>query len=623
MLGIARWLLGLMGYDREAVKQLALRDLISLTTSALLCLLSALLFAFSAGYLAYIGVYADNGRLPTAIVVGLGVFVFAVTMQLLFVTNGGYSHQWSQGQVAGWRPDRLRLVCVFVIASLLSIPYILFFNRNNLDKKIEEIRQTKVAYYRDQLGREHKARHEAVIRNRTLVVESERMVTAGITGAKPLPQRSPDFASSRRKALVIGAQHYQHSSALPGVATDIRMLKRSLIASGFTTIESFDEPGDALLLRIDTYLKSLRPGDVSVVYYGGHAFQQAGRNFMVPIDYQREQRPSTYKFTQLVDEIARTRPALSLVVIDAPHRFTGSLGPAGLAPMRVAPHTAIVLATPPGEVQPDKIATDSLLAAALALQVTRAEDLHLMLDRIVAEVLTSSQRQTGWIQHVTVVARRSENLQVAVPVQAKAVMHTSASPDAALTQGTGCPPSTGVLLQRCLRARLRMLDWNLETLQKQDKEDDERNVIRFRDSLDRSSMLRERWLLQWSDQKASILAAVVAILFMMLGDLLRDVWVAPLRRYERLRASGARQSIESEYAQARKTVSGALARYPSSPLPGIRWHERPQYFEASSAAWLSLGGIVAGKSGSDAELRQVLSLPLLPAPGPIAPTDSN
>jgi hypothetical protein len=182
----------------------------------------------------------------------------------------------------------------------------------------------------------------------------------------------------------------------------------------------------------------------------------------------------------------------------------------------------------------------------------------------------------------------------------------------------GCQQDNLIAQQRCLRARLDALDASLEKIRLNGQAEDERSADLYLASLVHSSMLSERWKLLWDDRRSNVVLALLVALVMVLGDLLRDFSVGALRRYEQSRATGARKAVESGYERARQSVADALAPYAADPLPGLRWHERSRYFETPSAAWLSLGGVVASAGGSDVELRQVLAPPggtsLLPAP---------
>jgi hypothetical protein len=600
---VAHWLLMLSGYDRNVVVLLKPADVAALTLSSVLCFVSAGMYAAAASYLAYIAVYADSARWPISIGIGVGVLIFAGTMQRLYVTTGGYAHHWDQERLAEWRPDKLRLVCVFIIASLLSLPFVLMRNHDQLEQQIELGRTTKVAFYRDQLHKARQANQQELTRARALVAEREQQAAASIAGRSPLPSAAASLTTGHRKALLIGAQRYQHTRPAPGVGTDLQLLQRALSGAGFATTLSLDETGDKLRLRIDAYLKSLAPGDISVVYYGGRASQYARHNFLLPVDYHAERNTNRYPVAQLIDDLVKTAPQLNAVIFDVASWQDSDVAPM-LAPVRSAPHSVILMRTAarrPGVAKP---LDGGPLAVALAHQITPSADLRQALGHAAEEVSSRPASSTTVAQQVTLVYGTGFGPGQPPPPATQAASGALAGP--AAVQTTICPSTAGPALQRCLRAYMQMFDDRLDALKYAQAEDDIA-LGQYQQSLARSSMLRERWKLLWKDPAVSV-QVVLVVLAMMLGDLLRDLRAGPLRRYEQLRAKNARDAVETAYVDVRTAVGDMLASCPAGPFPGLRWHERTHYFGAPSGAWLSLGGIVAPRAGSDAEFRQALGL---------------
>lgn len=589
---VSHGLLMLSGYDRTVVVRLNPAEVAALTMSSMLCFISAGMYAAAASYLAYIAVYADGARWPISIGIGAGVLIFAITMQRLYVTTGGYAHHWDQERLAQWRPDKLRLVCVLIIASLLSLPFVLMRNHTRLDQQIEEQRATKVALYRHQLHKARQLGQQEIIRARALAAEREQQIAALATGRTLTLLAGANMAPAHRKALLIGAQRYQHARVANGVSTDVELLQRALSSAGFTTMMSFDDSGDKLRLRIDAYLKSLVPGDISVVYYGGRASQRAGRNFLLPVDYHPERNANHYPVAQLVDDLVKTAPQLNAVILDTAF-WQDSDAQQMLAPVRRAPRSVFLVSAGAGAGHTARLRDGGPLAIALAHQITSSADIRQALGRAAEEASRPSSSADA-AKQVTLVYGQSSG-----PGEPGA-------PTTQLAETTACPSETGFALERCLHAYMRMFDDRLEAL-KQGRVEDDFALRQYQQSLARSSMLRERWKLLWKDPSV-FLQVVVVVLTMMLGDLLRDLRAGPLRHYEQLRASNARGAVELAYAGVRKTVGDMLASCPTGPFPGLRWHERNCYFGPPSGAWLSLGGIVAPPTASNAEFRQALGL---------------
>jgi hypothetical protein len=592
-----------MGYDRHVVVKLALEDVLSLALVASLCMVSAGMYAVSTGYLAYIAVYTDEMRWVIAGGIGSGVLVFAITMQRLFVTTGGYAHHWDQERLAQWRPDRLRLLCVFLIASSLSLPFVLMRNHERLDTGVEESRQTKVAFYRDQLRQYRQAQEQALAQQRSRIAEREQGLSAPHVAGGSAPTFDGATSALNKKALLIGVQNYEHDRPAPGVTDDLRSLQQALRRAGFSTVVSLDGSADKLRLTIDSYLKSLAPGDIGVVYYGGFILAQAGRNYLTPSDYRQAPDVNRYPVAQLIDELMQAKLQAGTVILDAAAWPSGQES-AVLAAVRAAPATLVALRTAPGASPPNRDMNGESLAAALVHHLGPGMNLRQALERAAQDDLERASRSKNVVRQIKLTyGKGTEPARPNVPATTTA----ETTQVAALTVPTmACSSALGAALQRCLRAQLHVFDARLAAFD-DGRREDESAVDQYRDSVGRSSMLHERWKLLWKNPTV-ITQIFLVILVMMAGDLLRDLRAGPLRRYEQLRASDARDAVETAYAHVRQKVGQMLARYPAGPLPGLRWHERPRYFGQPSAALLSLGGVASMLAGSEAELRGLLGL---------------
>ena len=79
-----------LGFDKVAVDRLTDGEQRRLALEAVLAFISCLLFGLSAAYLAYIEVYDNKYAWMIATGVGIGIFLFALNIQRLFVTTGGF-----------------------------------------------------------------------------------------------------------------------------------------------------------------------------------------------------------------------------------------------------------------------------------------------------------------------------------------------------------------------------------------------------------------------------------------------------------------------------------------------------------------------------------------------------
>jgi formylglycine-generating enzyme len=93
-------------------------------------------------------------------------------------------------------------------------------------------------------------------------------------------------AAPRRKALVIGNEHYAFLNRIPGAQHGASAIAAALRRAKFDVLEA----SDVTLARLKTvieeqFVPSLQPGDDCVVYYSGYGLQRNETNYFVPVDF--------------------------------------------------------------------------------------------------------------------------------------------------------------------------------------------------------------------------------------------------------------------------------------------------------------------------------------------------
>jgi formylglycine-generating enzyme required for sulfatase activity len=150
-----------------------------------------------------------------------------------------------------------------------------------------------------------------------------RRLTLALCALLPLavPGRAQD-ASARpdRVALVIGNAGYP-LAPVADAASDARAVTAALHDGGFDVVSADDASGPALQDAIATFAGKLRRGAHAVVFYSGHAVQQRGRNFLVPVDARlrsaQDVAQASVDLEMLLDALIVARPASAMVVLDA------------------------------------------------------------------------------------------------------------------------------------------------------------------------------------------------------------------------------------------------------------------------------------------------------------------
>jgi len=205
--------------------------------------------------------------------------------------------------------------------------------------------------------------------------------------------------SSRRVALVVGNAAYP-ASPLRNSVHDAESLASTLRQLGFEVQTATDADLRALNAAVDTFVKSIRAGDVALFYYSGHGVQVEGENYLVPVDFHAEQEADVpyqaYPAGRVLDRIQGASAALSILVLDAcrdnPFRATRS-GTKGLATMATGKGSFIAFATSPGSTASDNAGeTNGLFTKHLLSALGQAD---LKLDDIFNQVRERVYEESG------------------------------------------------------------------------------------------------------------------------------------------------------------------------------------------------------------------------------------
>jgi tetratricopeptide (TPR) repeat protein len=170
-----------------------------------------------------------------------------------------------------------------------------------------------------------------------------------------VPPPPPTIPLGRRVALAIGNAVYRKVDPLPNSRKDAADIAAALKATGFTeVIEQHDLGLKEMQRALAAFEEKATGADWAVVYYGGHAIQMDGKNYLVPVDAEIKSPSDVEDETIVLDRVlARIAAAgkLRLVILDAcrsnPFRRTWSgtktraVGDRGLA--RVEPKEPNVL----------------------------------------------------------------------------------------------------------------------------------------------------------------------------------------------------------------------------------------------------------------------------------------
>jgi len=153
----------------------------------------------------------------------------------------------------------------------------------------------------------------------SLALAASAAAVAAQTASAP---SAPAVAEAPRHALVIGNSRYAEVSVLPNVAHDLEDMCDVLRRLRFRTTCLADVPTrKAFVEAVEAFVASAPAGANTVLYFGGHALQVAGENYLIPTQASaadpRGWLPQFVRLSELFQVADRARAGFQFIVLDA------------------------------------------------------------------------------------------------------------------------------------------------------------------------------------------------------------------------------------------------------------------------------------------------------------------
>src|SRR5436309_2624207 len=135
-----------------------------------------------------------------------------------------------------------------------------------------------------------------------------------------------EAAQAKRVALVVGINAYDNLKSdqqLRKAVNDSRAIANTLKEVGFQVIAAEDATRTAFLRAWQRFLDTVKPGDVTTVFYAGHGIELNGANFLLPRDVPRPDdgeevmRGSAIRVASLMERLGDQNPQVAIWIIDA------------------------------------------------------------------------------------------------------------------------------------------------------------------------------------------------------------------------------------------------------------------------------------------------------------------
>jgi uncharacterized caspase-like protein len=233
------------------------------------------------------------------------------------------------------------------------------------------------------------------------------IVAVLIAGAALAQKPANVVHSDHRVALVIGNDAYR-GMPLRNAVNDARGMAAKLKRRSFAVTLLTDVDAMHLELGVETFVRTLKPGDNVVIYYSGHGMQIDDENYLIPIDFSAstsvEAKYKSFPLSKLQERLDTQRTQRNIIILDAcrdnPFVVMTRSIKRGLAGISWSGGNYIAYATAPGLTASDNPEEDhGLFTKHLLAQLSIPYlDINELFDRVrIAVYAESNHRQMPWI----------------------------------------------------------------------------------------------------------------------------------------------------------------------------------------------------------------------------------
>lgn len=212
--------------------------------------------------------------------------------------------------------------------------------------------------------------------------------------------------ATERVALIIGNGKYQAFGTLSNPINDAKDIAQALKSLGFTVIHKEDTTQQAMQQAINQFTRQLRKDSIGVFYYAGHGTQNAGENYLIPVDFigksEQDYKQQAIVANHILANMKASGSSTSIMILDACRDnplaqsttrslVRGSGASNGLATMREMSGSYIAFSTSPGKVAYDGDGRNSPYARHLIRFLKEPMPIEVMFKRVRTAVMEETQ----------------------------------------------------------------------------------------------------------------------------------------------------------------------------------------------------------------------------------------
>jgi Caspase domain len=335
------------------------------------------------------------------------IMILAILFALHGLTSSTYGLALNKdiSSLDAWKPSKWRLGMFLLVALIFSQPIALYLV-NSSSSKLNEISNAIVAqknlqkeFLEGSIKDDEDLLNLEIARRDELLSQMKLQSQTGKDGMSQFQKTSNVVGiDPRRKALVIGNQAYP-SSPLSNPIKDAKDLYEHLKGIGFSVTLLTNATRSTMEKSLSEYISTLKPGDISLLYFSGHGFQDQGNNYLVPVDFANLIDSKAVGLNIMIEALSSKSLLANVVIIDACRVFSmGSSG--GLATTEAGVNTYLAFAANPGHTAADGVPnTNGLFTGAILKYIDKRIDIDTLFRSVrkdVAEKTANQQITASW-----------------------------------------------------------------------------------------------------------------------------------------------------------------------------------------------------------------------------------
>jgi len=545
---------------------------------------SLILLSFSSSLMAWITVNDLFWKLIVSIAIFLLTLYVFGTIHRLFIKIEGFPIGKNINLIKTWRPSPLRLILFFIVGIALAQPFFLVISGDGLKQQASKnVTENTISQFQGAQSNRIITKTNELMINKSLLEDELQRISPEI-----LFQNKNLEKIKTRKAFLVGASKYIGViKPLKNTKNDIENLQNKLEVMGYLVTVSMDDPLIEIKKKLQIYISSLQPNDISIIYFSGHGIQQYGINYFIPIDYAsgvevesrvdrgvKQLRERALMLNSLIDNFTRTPIRLNLLLLDACRNgFDNETD--GMASMQntTSKNVMVVMAASPGQTALDNYqisgqkSINSPFTSSLIKNLDRDEDVGKIMRRVRADTVELTEdikRQRNEPPQTPWVSESFSDLEIKLVPPFMQKREAEKSIQVIKKIAPNCYKDGSNIIEPdslCLLKNLQNTKRQIDYLQLRGSSNSFNNTNWIKTTSEDVDYVGERLRIMWHSYYLIGFATLIYALFVISGILLRDFYKPEsIRSYEAFRNKTIRSFLKNTHFSYQASINALFSK---------------------------------------------------------------